>query len=181
MRLKTDLSQSSYFENWDTQSQDTYVPQIITTSSSRWHNEASHHAHSKSEHSARWHNEPSHHAHSKSEQINLPPPTKKRRPGVSSVPPPQRKPMHAESKAKRYGLVSHGNVQTEDEAISRLDGLLNNSSAATEDILAAMYNSSWDVASLQRWYQKSKRSPSDLALYKIMFSLRYSPEDSTPT
>lgn len=160
MRLKTDLSQSSYFENWDARSEDTYVPHIVTTSSSRWHNETSHHAHSKSE------------------NINLPPPTKKRRPGVTSVPPPQRKPMHAESKAKRYGLVSHGNVQTEDEAISRLNGLLNNSSATTEDILAAMYNSSWDVASLQRWYQKSRRSPADLALYKIMFSLRYSPEDT---
>lgn len=168
MRLQADLSQSSYFENWDVQSEDTYVPQIITTSSSRWHNETSHHT-------------TSHHTHSRSEQIKLAPPTKKRRPAVASVPPPQRKPMHAESRAKRYGLISHGNVQTEDEAISRLDSLLNNSSAATEDILAAMYNSSWDVASLQRWYQKSRRSPADLALYKIMFSLRYSPEDTTPS
>lgn len=151
---------SSYFEGWEPKEQTgSFVTEIVRPTSSKWINE----------------NGP--HKYSRSAEISLPPAPKPRRPEIKSTPPASRAPVHVSTKSRRYGLVSMGDPKIEDEAINKFNVLLQNSSASTEDILAAMYNPTWDVAALQRWYQASPKGPSDLALYKIMFSLRYSPEE----
>ena len=43
-----------------------------------------------------------------------------------------------------------------------------------------MYNPNWDLSSLQKWYKATKQTPADLALLKIMFSLRYTPDECSP-
>lgn len=83
-------------------------------------------------------------------------------------------------KARRRGIVPHADLALGDDAITRLDSLLNDSMSNTEDILAAMYSADWDAASLQKWYEQSTQSPADLALFKIMFSLRYTLDDPSP-
>lgn len=69
---------------------------------------------------------------------------------------------------------------TGDAAASELDNVLRNSNSETEAILAAMYNPDWDLSSLQKWYKSTQQTPADLALLKIMFSLRYTPDDCSP-
>jgi len=76
--------------------------------------------------------------------------------------------------------VPNADPQTGEDAVARLHGLLQNSMSNTEDILAAMYSSDWDATSLQKWYDQSPQGPSDLALFKIMFSLRYTIDDPSP-
>ena len=65
-------------------------------------------------------------------------------------------------------------------AAAALDKQLSNPLSNTEDILAAMYSADWDATSLQKWYEHSQKTPADLALFKIMFSLRYSADDTSP-
>lgn len=78
---------------------------------------------------------------------------------------------------KRFGMVACADPETGDEAITQLNESLQNNMSNTEDILSAMYNPDWDVASLQKWYHQSLKTPADLALLKIMFSLRYTTEE----
>lgn len=82
---------------------------------------------------------------------------------------------------KRFGMVASADPHPGDTAIEQMNISLLNSMSNTEDILSAMYNPNWDVASLQKWYHTSAQTPADLALFKIMFSLRYTVEDITPT
>lgn len=89
-------------------------------------------------------------------------------------------PTKAARRSKRYGIVPYADPQIGEEAVSHLDSLLQSPMSNTEDILAAMYNPDWDAASLQKWYEQSSRSPSDLALFKIMFSLRYTIDEPSP-
>jgi len=76
--------------------------------------------------------------------------------------------------------VPYADPKTGEGAVARLDSLLQNTMSNTEDILAAMYSPDWDAASLQDWYEQSARGPSDLALFKIMFSLRYTIDEPSP-
>lgn len=74
-------------------------------------------------------------------------------------------------------MVPYADSFPGDQAITQLNKQLENSMSNTEDLLAAMYNPGWDIASLQKWYEQSSRTPADLALFKIMFSLRYTPDE----
>lgn len=82
---------------------------------------------------------------------------------------------------KRFGMVAAADPHPGDVAITQMNTSLLNSMSNTEDILSAMYNPNWDVASLQKWYHASAQTPADLALFKIMFSLRYTVEDVIPS
>jgi len=86
-------------------------------------------------------------------------------------------PLVRSVKKKRHGIVPYADTQPGEVAMAQLNGLLQNPMSNTEDILGAMYNSEWDISSLQRWYEQSAQTPSDLALFKIMFSLRYTPDE----
>ena len=77
-------------------------------------------------------------------------------------------------------LVFHQVPLAGKEAVHRLNDLLQNSMSNTEDLLGAMYNPQWDAESLQNWYEQSAKSPADLALFKIMFSLRYTIDEPSP-
>lgn len=163
----TNDSLSGYFGDWEGHSRDSYCPQIASWES---------------------------------------PPTKPKSPDASApellptaCPRPQRpasmrrdaeldfsskhtshRSSTASSKTKRYGIVPHASPTLGEEAAARLDNLLRNSLSNTEDILAAMYNPNWDVASLQKWYKATSQSSADLALFKIIFSLRYTHDEPSP-
>ncbi|KAK5076340.1 hypothetical protein LTS08_006971 [Lithohypha guttulata] len=162
----TDGSWSGYFDGWTDQAQDNYCPEIVSAS-----------------------NSPTRSAESDKTPLFDPegllpnacprssrPASVRSGANVAASTQPSRRSM----KARRRGIVPHADLALGDDAITRLDSLLNNSMSNTEDILAAMYSADWDAASLQKWYEQSTQSPADLALFKIMFSLRYTFDDPSP-
>lgn len=164
---RTNFTQSSYFESWESQQQDDYCPQIASVN-----------------------NSPSRPAHSTDTRMlddddDLLPAavTRKQRNSDHDMMdlPQQSRPARQsarQSKVKRLGIVPYADSKPGECAVQQMNELLFNSSTSTEDILGAMYNPNWDLQSLQQWYNNSYRTPADLALYKIMFSLRYTPEES---
>jgi len=94
--------------------------------------------------------------------------------------PEPEQPTKTARRSKRYGIVPYAEAQAGEQATARLNGFLHDPMSNTEDILAAMYSSDWDISSLQDWYEQSAQGPSDLALFKIMFSLRYTIDDPSP-
>lgn len=92
----------------------------------------------------------------------------------------QQSPLLPPKRTKRYGIVPYADPNTGNHAVTNLNTVLDNSMSNTEDILAAMYSPDWDASSLQRWYDQSRKGPSDLALFKIMFSLRYTLDEPSP-
>lgn len=161
-RALADTFQSGYFEGWDGKSRDSYCPEIASTSSSPTR------------------------SHNSEETPTLEPellPTacpRQSRPQSIRRDAELEQPNKTARRSKRYGIVPSADPQVGEEAAARLDSLLQNPMSNTEDILNAMYSSDWDVASLQTWYEQSARGPSDLALFKIMFSLRYTIDDPSP-
>lgn len=155
--------QSGYFEGWQDQSHDSYCPEIASASNSPKRT-------TSSEKTLTFHSD------------ELLPSACPRRPrpasvrrdvGFDDVPKPPKR-------TKRHGIVPYADDQVGEEAVSQLNMMLDNSMSNTEDLLAAMYNPAWDAASLQKWYSQSRKGPAELALFKIMFSLRYTTENPSP-
>lgn len=159
-------SWSGYFDGWDGWSKDSFCPQIVSQNSSP----------ARSNQVQQLEETPK--AHTKMEEQLLPTACSRRRRPISvRMEGSYMSPMPRPVKKKRFGIVPLADTFPGDEAISQLNKQLDNSMSNTEDLLAAMYNPGWDIASLQRWYEQSSRTPSDLALFKIMFSLRYTPDE----
>jgi len=153
---------SGYFEGWNGKSRDSYCPHIASASSSPTRSQNS--------------------DETPTFEPELLPSACPRQSRPQSIrrDAEVEQPTKAARRSKRYGIVPYADPQTGKEAVARLDSLLQNNMSNTEDILAAMYSSDWDAASLQDWYEQSPRGPSDLALFKIMFSLRYTIDEPSP-
>ena len=150
--------QSGYFEGWEGQTRDSYCPQIASPS-----------------------NSPAKSKHDSAEPELLPTAcSRPRRPGSirrdAQIEPSER----LTSKTRRYGIVPYASTSPGKAATAQLDHLLNDAMSNTEDILSAMYDPGWDVNSLQQWYRSTPQGPADLALFKIMFSLRYTLDEPSP-
>ncbi|KAJ9653562.1 hypothetical protein H2198_007282 [Neophaeococcomyces mojaviensis] len=153
-------SWTGYFEGWQGDSQDHFCPQIASQNNSPSRTKENQHDQSLVE-----------------EDLLPTACSRRQRPTSVRMEGSYLSPITRPAKKKRFGIVPHADSYTGNEAIARLNGLLQSSMSNTEDILAAMYNSEWDISSLQKWYEQSSRTPSDLALFKIMFSLRYTPDE----
>lgn len=155
-------TQSSYFGNWEPPRQDDYCPLIVSADSS-----------------------PSRPTHGRDgllfyEADDLLPsacPRKSQGLECTMAEATYKRNTVRQSKAKRMGIAPRADSQPGKDAARRMDQLLYDTSSSTEDLLAAMYNPSWDLKSLQQWYDNSQQTPADLALYKIMYSLKYTPEE----
>lgn len=162
----TSDSWSGYFDGWDGWPQDHFCPQIVSENTSP--------ARSANIQLPKEPQQPN----SKQEEHLLPSACARRRRPVSvRMEGSYMSPMPRPVKKKRFGIVPLADTLPGEEAISQLNQQLEDSMSNTEDLLAAMYDPRWDIASLQRWYEQSSRTPSDLALFKIMFSLRYTPDE----
>lgn len=166
--LKLTYTKSGYFDGWDQQTRDDYCPQIAASTD----------------------NSPVRAGHASTpvpkfvqdDEELLPTACPRRR---------HRSEGHRDAKlarnkrttisTKRFGMVASADPHSGDVAINQMNTSIQNAMSNTEDILSAMYNPDWDVASLQKWYHQSAQTPADLALFKIMFSLRYTVEDVLPS
>lgn len=153
---------SGYFEGWDGQSRDSYCPEIASASNSPTRSQST--------------------EETPTFEPRLLPtacPRQSRPTSIRGNAEPEQ-PNKAVRRSKRYGIVPYAESQAGERATVRLNSLLHDPMSNTEDILAAMYSSDWDISSLQDWYEQSARGPSDLALFKIMFSLRYTIDNPSP-
>lgn len=165
MYQPANVQQSGYFEGWDhQQTRDNYCPQIASPSDSPVR--AGHASTPKF-------------VDDDDELLPTARPHRRHR-SEGNADAKHKRNKRATINTKRFGMVACADPQTGDEAITQLNTSLQNSMSNTEDILSAMYNPDWDVASLQKWYHQSSKTPADLALLKIMFSLRYTAEEIVP-
>lgn len=158
---------SGYFEGWDQPTKDNYCPQIASASNSPV----------RAGHAST----PAPKFMDDHEELLPTACPRRRHRSEGNADAKYHRSKRSTINTKRFGMVACDDPQTVDGAISQLNKSLHNSFSNTEDILSAMYNPDWDMASLQKWYQQSPRTPADLALLKIMFSLRYTAEEFVPT
>lgn len=164
IEIHANFQKSGYFEGWDESTQDGYCPEIASASNSPTRTDQSDET-------------PKYDADSLLPSACL---GKTRPMSIRRNAEIQQSPLPSRRRTKRYGIVPYADPDPGNVAVTNLNDLLHNSMSNTEDILAAMYSPDWDAASLQKWYDQSQKSPADLALFKIMFSLRYTIEETSP-